>query len=67
MIPIFYVEDLTVEDVDALIERGVCFDITSKNTLLSKRPSYINGDDIRSSRDKLSRYLQQGNSKQSNC
>ena len=43
-IPIYYVEDLTLADIDKLIERGVCFDITSKTTLLPKDSSTLQGD-----------------------
>lgn len=32
MIPVYYIEDLTVEEVDSLVERGVVFDIASRNT-----------------------------------
>ena len=43
-IPIYYVEDLTLADIDKLIERGVCFDITSKTTLLPKDSSTLQRD-----------------------
>ena len=45
MIPILYIEDLTIDDIDDLIERGVVFDVTSKTTVLSKNRS----DDERNS------------------
>ena len=34
MIPVYCIEDLTVNEIDALIEKGVIFDVTSKITVL---------------------------------
>ena len=67
MIPIYYIEDLTIEEVDRLIERGVCFDITSKNTVLSKRTGNVNRDDFWCSGNKLSGNLRDSSEKQNNC
>lgn len=36
MIPIYNIEDLTIDIIDDLVERGVVFDVTSKATLLPK-------------------------------
>lgn len=44
MIKTYYIEDLTLDDVDALVERGVCFDVTSKVALLSERNDIGNRD-----------------------
>lgn len=44
MIKTYYIEDLTLDDVDALVERGVCFDVTSKVALLSERDDIGNRD-----------------------
>ena len=44
MIKTYYIEDLTLDDVDALVERGVCFNVTSKAALLSERDSAGNRD-----------------------
>ena len=35
MIPVYNIEDLTIEMVDDLIEKGVVFDVTSKASVLS--------------------------------
>lgn len=50
MIPIFDIEDLTIEKVDELIERGVVFDIASKASILSKSNCNYENDKIRCSR-----------------
>lgn len=52
MIPVYYVEDLTIEKVDKLIERGVVFDIASKATVLPKSNSYPECDAFWLGRDK---------------
>lgn len=52
-LPVYYLEDLTLADIDKLIERGVCFDITSKTTLLPKDSSSVQRDHFWSDRDKL--------------
>lgn len=44
MIKTYYIEDLTLDDVDVLVERGVCFDVTSKVALLSERDDIGNRD-----------------------
>lgn len=48
MIPILNIEDLTVEDVNKLIERGVVFDITSRQ---SNKPSLLRRDVNNKERD----------------
>ena len=37
MIKVYYIEDLSVEDVDALIEKGEVFDVVSKTSILQSR------------------------------
>lgn len=44
MIKVYYIEDLCIEDVDAMIEKGEVFDVSSKATLLQN-----NGDSERDS------------------
>lgn len=61
MIKTYYIEDLTVDEVDELVERGVCFDITSKNALLSERRGRVNRDAFWSSGAELSESLRQQN------
>lgn len=39
MIPTFFIEDLTIDKVDDLVEKGVVFDVTSKTAVLSKNRS----------------------------
>jgi len=52
MIPIYYIEDLTLEQIDELVERGVVFDIASKTSVLSKNRGNSSPDKIRSNGDK---------------
>ena len=59
MIKTYYIEDLTVDEVDELVERGVCFDVTSKNALLSERKCSINRDAFWSSGTELPESLRQ--------
>lgn len=59
MIPIYYIEDLTIEKIDELVERGVVFDIASKTSVLSKNRRNNENDEIWSSRDKRAFNLQQ--------
>ena len=51
MIPIYNIEDLTIELVDSLVERGVVFDVTSKTSVLSKGRSSDARDAFWGSRD----------------
>lgn len=44
MIPILFIEDLSIEDIDRLIEKGDVFDITSKNAVLPKGSSLSRRD-----------------------
>lgn len=57
MIETYFIEDLSLADLDKLIERGVCFDVASKNTLLPESGGYSKGDNIRGSGSQLSRNL----------
>lgn len=59
MIPIYYIEDLTIEKIDELVERGVVFDIASKTSVLSKNRRNNENDEIWSSRNKRAFNLQQ--------
>ncbi len=34
MIQVLYIEEVSIEEVDALIEKGIVFDLSSKATLL---------------------------------
>ena len=54
MIPIFYIEDLTIDEIDDLVERGVVFDVTYKATLLSENRSNLSRDAFWSDGDKCS-------------
>ncbi len=36
MIKVYCIEDLTIEMLDTMVERGEVFNVTSKSTLLSK-------------------------------
>lgn len=51
MIPILCIEDLTIDMIDELIERGVVFDVTSKTTVLSENTSNSERDAFWSSGD----------------
>ena len=37
LIPVYFIEDLSVADMDRLIERGEIFDVRSKASVLSRR------------------------------
>lgn len=52
MIPTYYIEDLSLEDLDNLIEKGECFDVTSKVAVLPTRDSDVQRDSVRSDRSK---------------
>ena len=39
MIPLYAIEDLCTDDVDALIEKGVVFDVGSKTSILPEADS----------------------------
>lgn len=53
MIPTYFIEDLTIEDLDALIERGACFDVVSKNAVLPENRGELRRDNVRGGRDEL--------------
>lgn len=40
----YYIEDLTIEELDRLVEKGKIFDVTSKTSVLSKSESYGDRD-----------------------
>ena len=61
MIPIYDIEDLSIERIDELIEKGVVFDVSSKTSVLSKGPSYNARDAFWSDRDKRAEDIQQTN------
>lgn len=63
MIPIYNIEDLTIDKIDTLIERGVVFDITSKTAVLPKIGSDNERDSFGSNRDKYARGIQQTDTK----
>ena len=44
MIPTYFIEDLTIPEVDKLIEKGVVFNVTSKAAILPKNNSVPNRD-----------------------
>ena len=62
MIPILNIEDLTLDEADALIEKGVVFDVTSRSTsetpLLSKYSSGSERNQYWSAGDKYSGDIQ---------
>lgn len=49
MIPTYYIEDLSLEDLDTLIEKGECFDVTSKVAVLPVCDGDVHGDSVRGS------------------
>ena len=53
MIPTLYIEDLTIDEIDDLIERGVVFDVTSKTAVLSKDRSNDERNSFWSNGDKF--------------
>ena len=59
MIPIYNIEELTLEMIDELVERGVVFDITSKTSVLSKSRSDDAYNSVWRSRNKRTDDLQQ--------
>lgn len=54
MIPVFNIEDLCPADVDALIERGVVFDVGSKTSLLPQTSSDFERESFWGPRTQLS-------------
>ena len=58
MIPIYYIEDLTLDMIDELVERGVVFDVTSKTSVLPKSAGNYARNPIWSSGDKRVENLQ---------
>ena len=59
MLKVYYIEDLTLSDIDDLIERGVCFDVTSKNTVLSEGDCLPVGDNFWGDGDNVPGDIQQ--------
>ena len=57
----YFIEDLTIEDMDTLIERGVVFDVTSKNALLPKDRGELHRDNVRIDGDELPNALRRPN------
>lgn len=58
MIQVYYIEDLTIDMIDNLVEKGVVFDVASKTSLLPKNTSHNERDTVRSSRNKRIEDLQ---------
>lgn len=54
MIRTYFIEDMSIEEIDDLIERGVCFDLTSKNTILPEDRGKLPRNDVRVTGSKLS-------------
>lgn len=52
MIPVLYIEDVSIAEVDALIEKGVVFDLSSKITLSSPGHSIPKRDSFWGKEDK---------------
>lgn len=48
----YYIEDLDISDLNALIEKGVCFDVQSKTSVLSCDSCRGLHDEVRADRDK---------------
>jgi len=51
MIPTYFIEDLTIPEVDKLIEKGVVFNVTSKASVLPKSNRVPNRDAFWGTRD----------------
>lgn len=47
----YAIEDLSIAQLDDLIEKGVCFDVYSKTALLAWRKSGSDADTVRESGD----------------
>lgn len=62
MIPIYYIEDLSIADVEDMIEKGVVFDVTSKATVLSADTSDYERESFWGPRNKPQEYLRPSNS-----
>lgn len=66
MIPVYVIEDMTIEMMDALIEKGRVFDVTSKASILSKSTSDGDRDDFWRSGDKYSSDIRQTDCRENN-
>lgn len=67
MIKTYYVEDLSIEDVDKMVERGVCFDVTSKVSLLSNTAGNNRNDAFWFPRDEYAKAIRNPISWEGNC
>ncbi len=59
MIPIYNIEELTIEMMDTLVEKGGIFDVTSKASILSKSKCIGERDEFWRDGDKHSGDIQQ--------